>query len=169
MRTKFTEKIRENLEDVAIAHRVWIYDASIVLEFLRSTFMPTQFFIKEEYLNGDETPNIMRHFKYPLTRDSYIPLSTIYEYYLMFRQQRPYTKEIETRFKFGVILKKLRLRQHGWLVDKRRFGREQIVLYGPLMLRVKASTEDRQRFPVTQLPNTSVQISTKDADDEGAD
>lgn len=171
MRTKFTEKTRENLEDVAIAHRVWIYDASIVLEFLRSTFMPTQYFIKEGYLNSDSTPDIMKHFKYPLTREAYLPLSTVYEYYLMFRQQRPYTKEIETRFKFGVILKKLRLRQHGWLVDKRRFGREQNVLYGPLMLRVKANLDDRTKFPVKPYSSmsseiTSIQISTKDADDE---
>lgn len=166
MRTMLSEKRRKVLQNVSIENRVWIYDASIILEFLRSTFMPTSYFVKDDYVNGDFTPHIDRHFKQPLTKKSYLSIVQAYEYYLMFRQQRPYTSEIETRFKFGVILKKLSLRQHGWLIEKRRFGREQVVMVGPLMLRVQASPEDRTRFPVGGRLSTSVELSTYDAEDD---
>lgn len=43
------ENVKERLAHVPEAKRSHIYDATIVLEFLAATFMPTKFFLPENF------------------------------------------------------------------------------------------------------------------------
>lgn len=169
MRTKLNDSRPKNLDGVAFRDRVWIYNADVILEFLNSTFMPTRYFIKDEYEMSVEKPDLHHHFKNPLTRNSYLPFNKVYEYYMLFRQQRPYTKEIESRFKFGVILKKMTLGKNGWLIEKKRVGRDQQIFVGPLVLRVSVDLEMRSKFPVNKMNLSESEIKFSPHDVEEVD
>lgn len=150
--------------------RVFIYNASIILEFLKQTLMPTAFFLNSEgfksLLPGVDIER--KHLKNPddLEKEKFT-IGDLYEFYKLFRQQKDYTSEIESRYKFSIILKKLNLIKNGWKFRFRRVGRAQLVYLSPAQLRVRVPLEIRKLFPPggMDLDKGQVEIVPEDLSD----
>lgn len=167
---KIPKNINQKMRGVAKSDRVFIYNAAIIIEFLNSTFMPTVFFLNFEGRSkigpGIEIrPPMMNN--PDLLEYHAISIGQMYDYYKMFREQKEYTAEIETRYKFGLIIKKLTFTQNGWQFNVKRKGRAQINMVAPAMLRVKATAEDRSSFPVGEknLSRGVVEVTPEDFQD----
>lgn len=168
---KMPKNINQKLKNVPINNRVFCYDATIIIDFLNRTFMPLEFFVKKESLNeiGSGVSPRMEHMKEPQKfLDLFMSVGTMYDYYMMFRNQADYTAPVETRWRFGLIIKKLVYSKNGWQFNVRRSGRAQIWQAGPAMLRVKATEQERNDFKVA-APNVLAGQVEVDIDDVGAE
>lgn len=159
------EKVNKRLAGLPQDKRVWIYNADIILEFLNETFVPTQTFLREgaKILVG-ETLNFS-HLKdgKKVVTEQMMKADDLYDLYIMFRNHKDYTAEIETRFKFSTILGKMRLYKNGWEFLKRRSTRRQTIVIGPLVMRSRA--EDKTTLaPVakTDLSKAQVEVTKED-------
>lgn len=166
---KIPNNINETLSGVPIEKRVFIYDATIIIEFLQSTFMPLPYHITPDALKsvgaGHELSkkDLKDSSKYDAL---FLSLYKLYEYYQAFREHRPYTTPIESRYKFSIIIKKLLLPKNGWQFEVRRVGRAQLIYVGPCELRAQATPEMRQLYPVpSQVKVETVNVGTKDLQD----
>lgn len=168
---KIPKNINQKLKHVPTNNRVYCYDATILIDFLNRTFMPLPYFVKKESLN-DIGPGVsprMEHMKEPQKfMDHFLSVSDMYEFYLMFRNQTDYTVPVETRWRFGLIIKKLIYSKNGWQFNVRRVGRAQLWYAGPVMLRVKASDEDRLKYKIGTPDVLAGQIEL-DTDDIGSE
>lgn len=146
-------KTQKRLKGVPIENRSFIYDATILLEFLNQTLMPNSFF---------ETPEGKA-----LLPQAKISHGDLYDYYKMFRQQKDYTHELESRYKFSVMMSKLLLMKNGWQFERRRIGRGQIVYFSPCILRVKVDTALRKMFPPAKIDmaNAVLKVTKEDHED----
>lgn len=147
------ENTQAKLRGVPIEKRVFIYDATIVIEFLNETLMPYNYFYDQQ---GKLRENI--------GEEPALSLGDLYEYYKMFRQQKPYTSPIESRYKFSIIMKKLHLDRNGWRFNVRRVGRAQIIYLFPSLLRVKVDPEIRKNFPPLKRGLSEGQVEVEHAD-----
>ena len=153
--------VEKRLKRVAEEHRVFIYNAEIVIEFLNYTFMPTRFFLKPDAELGPAIDLEEKHLTDPdALGDQLLDVNTLYEYYRLFREAKSYTAEIETLFKFKVILGKMRLLKNGWEFFRIRKGRAQIVSYAPLVLRAKVPVEIRDQYPIIKTNVAEGQVPT---------
>lgn len=167
---KIAKNINQKLKHVDIKDRVYMYDAGIIIEFLNRTFMPLPYFVKSESLPliGASVSPRMEHMKDPKKfLDQFMSVGKIYDFYLMFRQQMDFTTPVETRWRFGLIMKKLLYSKNGWQFSIKRVGRAQIWHAGPVMLRVQASVEDRQNFAVAKTNVLAGQVESSVEDLNG--
>lgn len=137
--------VKERLAGVPESHRSHIYDASIVLEFLAATFMPTKFFLPEGFSPTPGTPlgaTSMRK----VSEGKEMMLRDLYDLYLLFREEKDYTTKIESRYIFGIIVRNLRYYKNRWEFITWRVGVAQIWHVGPLVMRKDVSAEDRAKF-----------------------
>ena len=158
--------IKRRLESIPAEKRVWIYSAEIILEFLGHNFIPTKFFLT---VNGSveakARPMKTEDFK---ESDSFkkhrISVNELYEQYLLFREKCDYTAEVETKFKFSIILNKLSYGQNGWEFIKARVSRQQIISFGPIQRRDELKAEVRKDYPInkTTLEGAQIPVSMKD-------
>lgn len=158
------EKTQERIKNIPPENRVFIYDAEIILEFLKQTFIPTHFFLKSDPkigLSGKVLEQTDFKEDYEFANFS-LPLETLYEYYLLFREQKDYTAPVETKFKFNLIISKLRYNKNGWEFIRRRHTRNQIPTAYPFLLRVRANDEIREKYPVNYTNKTDVESSQVD-------
>ncbi len=166
------ENISQKLKNVPVEKRVWIYNADIIIEFLNSTFMPTKFFLKNEGMSVAPGKQLVFEDFNPGAFEAEtvrITMTDLYKYYLMFRQNKDYTSEIETKFKFQVIIKKLRYYKNGWEFIVTRFTRNQILIVYPALLRIKATSEDRAKYPVSReqdVVSAQVDVAFNDLQEE---
>jgi hypothetical protein len=163
-------KDRPELSLVPLEKRVFIYNALIIIEFLELTFMPTGYFLNSkgrvdvatsknlepEYMND---PNVLKNEKYTI--------GELYDFYKLFRNQKDYTSPVESRFKFGLILKRLDYKKNGWQFISFRKSQAQLVYLSPLLLRVKVPLETRKDYPVgkVDLGEAQVEVTPEDAND----
>lgn len=165
------EKTAERLHGVPLENRAFIYDATIIIEFLNQTFMPVSYFLSPKGykdiagVNPFEKENFKESDTLEKHRES---VGTVYDWYKLFREQRDYTAPIESRYKFQVILKKLNFSKNGWCFDVKRVGRAQIIYFAPMMLRARAPKEHKEMFPPmkSKLEETPVEVSAADHDDD---
>lgn len=144
------DKTAEKLKHVPVKDRVFIYNATTILEFLNKTFMPTYYFLNQEGAKrmGPGVTIEKRDLNNPDDLDNCrFTLGEIYDFYKMYRQQSDYTSEIESRYKFSIILKKLSYFKNGWKLNTKRVGRAQFVYFSPLLLRIKVPVEVRKDIP----------------------
>lgn len=149
---KISESTLENIKHIPLQDRVHIYDASIVIEFLNATFMPTAYCLTVGALSkaiagyklmpGDLTDSIKGK------EDLYISIGKLYEYYSAYRKTKDYTRKIESRYKFSIIMKHLNFNKNGWYLNVKRIGRAQIIYVGPLVFRASVPQIDKERYPV---------------------
>lgn len=161
------EKVKERLKFTPMEKRVWIYNADIIMEFLEQTFMPTSYFLKPtcnpkpgKKIDAENfyIPEEVKEFETEMMFDD------LYKTYLTFRNYKKYTSEIESRYKFGIIIGKLRFYKNGWELMKVRRGRKQTIIVYPLVLRVKVSEHTRAQYPI-QKPNILKAQVEVDSDD----
>lgn len=133
-------------------NRVWIYNASIILEFLDQTLMPTRMFLKGDGIQVQPGNNISKGDlkDFSILNDYSMSADELYNLYLLFRESKPYTIEIETKYKFKLILSKVKFFSNGWEFIRMRRGREQVIHFAPVMLRSKASAKLRDQYPPTR-------------------
>lgn len=156
------EKVKERLAGVPDSHRSHIYDASIVLEFLVATFMPTKFFLPQ---NFSPTPGIQlgANSMRKVSDGKEMSLRDLYDLYLLFREEKDYTSKIESRYIFGIIVRHLRYYKNRWEFITWRVGTAQIWHIGPLVMRKDVSAEDRNRF-AAKLEETGPEGKEVEAD-----
>lgn len=144
------QKTEERLRNVPREHRVFIYNASIIIEFLSKTLMPLPYFIKansmQKLMSGESliATDYNRESDY---ENESLTIGELYDFYKMFRQQSDYTTPIESRYKFSVILSKLDYIKNGWQFEKRRVGRAQLIFLRPAQIRVRVPEEVRKQYP----------------------
>lgn len=148
---KIPKDINQKLAKVPVNKRVFIYDATLIIEFLNATFMPMEYYFTHEafYRIGGGSSIKRNDLKNPEKyADSFLSLYQMYEYYKMFRNNKDYTKQIESRYQFSIIIKKLNLSKNRWQFEVKRVGRAQLIYVGPVELRVKVPIEIRKKYPV---------------------
>lgn len=155
------ENVKEKLAGVPEAKRSHIYDATIVLEFLAATFMPTRFFLPENFKPAPGMPLGKKSMR-AVSQDCNLQLSRLYEMYLLFREEKDYTAKIESKYIFGIIIRNLRFYKNHWEFVVYRVGVAQIWHAGPLRLRIDVPAEVRAKFTNTIKP--TVEEITVEAD-----
>lgn len=156
------EKVKERLAGVPESRRSHIYDASIVLEFLVTTFMPTKFFLPEGF---SPTPGIQLGEKSmrKVSEGKALSIGDLYEMYMLFREEKDYTAKIESKYIFGIIIRNLRYYKNGWEFVVYRVGVAQIWHVGPLVMRKDVPAEVRGKY-AARLENKTVEGNTVEAD-----
>jgi hypothetical protein len=158
------EKTQERLSYTAQEDRVYIYDASLVLEFLRETFINPKAFIVTERLErlGDE---ISRELFAEASNFQKLGLSKaeIYEEYIKWRMTKPYSTPLEKMWKFFVILKRMRFYKNGWQFASYRKGTAQIVYFTPLKRRSESTFGERMVSNPSEIPKSEeVEVTQED-------
>lgn len=161
------DSVNKRLQNVPIEKRVFLYDATLVIEYLNSTFMPMSFVLKKEAFTvvGPGNPISAENMNNPdlFTHESaWLSMHKLYEYYCMFRNSRGYTAPVENKYKFGIIIKKLLLPKNGWQFNVKRQGRAQLIIVGPIVLRSAVSPEVRKAYPVPTPKVDTVEVTPKD-------
>ena len=155
-------KVKERLEGVPENRRSHIYDASLVLEFLAQTFMPTRYFIPENFVPTPGKPLGQKSMR-AVSEDAQMSMRDLYHLYQIWREEKDYTARVESRYQFGIIIRHLRLYKNGWEFTIWRVGVAQIWHVGPLKLRLDLPADVRAKFPA-RLEEKSVESSTVEAD-----
>lgn len=153
------ENIDRRLEGIPDNKRSHIYNAMLVLQFLEETFMPLRYFLPKEF-----KPEPMRLGEKSMKKISdgkALSIGQLYDLYRLWREEKPYTKEIETRYIFGIIIKNLRYYRNGWEFAYYRVGSAQIWHVGPLVMRNQAPL-DAQREYKPEVPGA--EASSVEAD-----
>lgn len=163
------KKIKKRLENVPLRNRVWIYNAELIIEFLNRTYMPTKFFLSTEgALRGKEDDLLEEDFQ-GFQNTQRISLDDLYEGYLLFREKENYTAEIESKYKFSLILNKMNYQFNRWEFRKSRYSRNQIIMYGPLQKRADFTADVRAGYPIekTTLEGGQVEVNFQDMQSDG--
>lgn len=157
------KKIKERMESIDPQNRVFIYDASIILEFLRDTYVNPRFYLIDPTLSSEEV-FARSNFK---NKDDYIGLSQkrekIYDEYVKWRVNKDYTAPIEASYKFGMILGKMRFARNGWQFNPMRRGLHQVVYITPVRSRNDASVDEWKASPLNgKMNNPIIEHTLKD-------
>lgn len=155
-------KVKERLAGIPDSKRSHIYDASIVIEFLTKTLMPTAYFLPPNFSPKPGTPLGQKSMR-RVAEGKSMMVRDLYELYLQFREEKDYTSRIESRYIFGIIIKNLRYYKNKWEFVVYRVGVAQLWYIGPVMLRSDASVEDQNRFKAT-VEDTSPEATQIEAD-----
>lgn len=168
------EKLRERMKRVAPENRVYIYDAQIIIKFLSATFMPLQYFLSDEGIEELKRPIELdkKHFKNPDdAHEKALRIQQLYDYYLLFRQAMPYTRPIETLWRFRLIIKKLRWYRNGWQFKISRRGVDRFWYASPAVLRSSIPAEEKMAYPVPgeNVEQAQLEMKPEDYKDEADD
>lgn len=142
------ENVRKRLEGVPENKRSHIYYAGIIIEFLEQNFVPTRAWLPELYKIFPGTPVDNKEFS-ASAREYRMKLSELYDLYLRWREVKDYTSEIESKFKFSVIIRHLRLYKNGWEFDVYRVGSAQVWYLGPIAFTKDLPQTRRKIEPAT--------------------
>lgn len=148
--------VKQRLGSVDPKNRVYIYDGSIIIEFFRSSFMPMQYFFPNLVVKAGEPITKSKEFK-DAAKDHHMSMRDLYQLYVLWREEKDYTKKIESRYVFSLITRHLKMYQNGWEQYVYRVGRDQIWHSGPLVLRT--STVIGQPEPAKPEPVSADQAS----------
>lgn len=162
---KISKNIEEKLSGVPMQKRVFLYDASIIIEFLNATYMPMSYLLTPEAMKRLGADSYIRKsdMKDPSKYgELFVSLYQLYEFYKKFREARSYTFPIESKYKFSIIIKKILLPKNGWQFEVKRVGRAQLIYVGPMELRVKVPLEIRELYPVEVSTPSEVKLSLID-------
>ncbi len=133
-------KTRKRLENIDLQNRVFIYDGTLILEFLRETFVNPKEFVDmpEDILEyGRDQFKDQENFKgLGMFKEQ------IYDLYLEWRDIKDYTTAIENRYRFFLILGKLTFRRNGWQFTKYRTGTDQSICFTPMKQLLEATNEE---------------------------
>lgn len=155
-------KVKERLAGIPESKRSHIYDASLVLDFLVATFLPTKFFLPEKFNPEPGLPLGEKSMR-KISEKYNMSIGDLYEMYLLFREEKDYTSPIESRYIFGIIIKNLRYYKNRWELTAWRVGTAQIWFIGPLKMRKDATHEERIRF-TTKVEDQRIDAITVKAD-----
>ncbi len=147
------DRTKERLDGVPESERVFIYDAGLIIKFLSETFMPPAAFLPEGYKVPKSLQIEDRGFLERGKKDS-MPISHLYEVYQLWREQKDYTRDVETKYIFSLIVKRLRFYRNGWEFNIFRRGTAQIWHAGPLVFRKDVSPAERERYSVPKKEPT---------------
>lgn len=158
------KRTMQRLRGVEQSKRVFIYNADIIIEFLNGTFVPTKAFLTDQKWAETLEPLDKYKFHGQKIDDYCMPMKELYELYRIYREQMPYTSQIESFFKFKIIIGKLRIRKNGWEILRFRRGAKQLLIAGPLLLRTKVNPEDLAAYPIptTTVDKGQVEYEVKD-------
>lgn len=156
------EKVQERLATIPDSHRSHIYDATIILEFLFHTFTPTKFFLPPGFTPTPGMPLGPVSMK-KLAKVNQMMMRDLYDLYLLFREEKDYTRKIESRYIFSIIIRNLRYYKNGWEFSVYRVGAAQIWHVGPLLMRTELTVEQRKEFP-KKMDKTDVEAILVEAD-----
>lgn len=156
------ELVQERLAGIPEEKRSHIYNATLVLEFLTATFMPTAFFLPVNFKVQPGIPLGEKSMR-AIAKDKAISISDLYDIYLLFREERDYTAPIESKYIFSIIVRNLRFYKNGWEFIPWRVGVAQIWYIGPLILRTNVPDDVRKNF-ASKLLNKSISATTVEAD-----
>lgn len=156
------DKVEERLSGVPDNKRSHIYNASIVLEFLVQTFMPTRFFLPPGFSPTPGTPLGQKSMR-KISEGKEMSIGDLYNLYQLFREEKDYTARIESRYIFGIIIRNLRYYKNAWEFTTWRVGTAQIWHVGPLQLRSDIPADVRAKF-APKLEEKSVEATTVEAD-----
>lgn len=154
------ENVKERLAHVPEAKRSHIYDATIVLEFLAATFMPTKFFLPENFKPTPGQPLGPKSMR-AIAKENNFKMTELYDLYLLYREEKDYTMKIESRYIFGIIIRNLRYYKNHWEFVVYRVGTAQIWHVGPLKLRSDVPAEIRNKFAAQQYEKTVDEITVE--------
>lgn len=154
--------VKERLAGIPDSKRSHIYDASIVIEFLTQTLMPTAYFLPPGFSPQPGTPLGQKSMR-KVSEGKSMMVRDLYELYLQFREEKDYTSRIESRYIFGIIIRNLRYYKNKWEFVIYRVGVAQLWYLGPVMLRADAPLEDQKRFS-TKVADTSLEATQIEAD-----
>lgn len=141
-----TDNTKKRLEGVPDNERVFIYDAGIIMRFLRETFMPT-----ESYLEGYEPKSAasidLQSFN-DKGKENAMSIRDLYDIYLLWRERQTYSRDTESPYIFSLIVKRLRYYRNGWEFHIFRRGAAQIWYAGPLVYRKDVTPGERERYAI---------------------
>lgn len=156
------EKVKERLAGVPDESRSHIYDASIVIEFLAATFMPTKFFLPAGFSPAPGMPLGAKSMR-KAAEGKAMSMRDLYDLYVLFREEKDYTVKIESRYIFSIIIRHLRFYKNRWEFTVYRVGVAQIWHVGPLVLRKDVPAEVRAKYSIR--PNLkTIESATVEAD-----
>lgn len=147
---------KKRLSGVPYKDRVFVYNASIIIEFLNRTFMPLPYFVPVEKIaakNGKPLGKLDLLMGPYDEKEHRGPMKDLYDLYLLYRQQAPYSSPVESRFQFSIIVRRMLYLKNGWQFMVRRTSRSQVVTVAPLLIRSQAPVESQRAFPA---PATNV-------------
>lgn len=156
------KNVKERLAGVPEEKRSHIYDATIVIEFLAATFMPTRYFVPDNFKATPGQPLGPKSMR-ALCKDQNLRLTELYDLYLLYREEKDYTMKIESRYIFSIIIRNLRYYKNHWEFLVYRVGAAQVWHVGPLLLRSDVPAEKRNRF-AEKIHDQTVDEITVEAD-----
>ena len=151
------KNIDERFAGVPDSKRSHIYYAGLIIEFLDQNFVATRKWLPDLYKVQPGTPVDNDDFR-AQAREHRLKMSELYDLYLRWREVKDYTSEIESKFKFGVIVRHLRLYKNGWEFDVHRVGTAQIWHVGPLALIKDLPEVSRRKVEPATIERGSVEI-----------
>lgn len=154
------ENVKERLAGVPENKRSHIYDATIVIEFLAATFMPTKYFLPGDFKPTPGQPLGPKSMR-ALSKEHNLKMTELYDLYLLYREEKDYTMKIESRYIFGIIIRNLRYYKNHWEFVTYRVGTAQIWHVGPLLLRADVPAEKRNAFAAKQHEQTVDEITVE--------
>lgn len=162
---KISNNINEKLAHVPMEKRVFMYDATLIIEFLSATFMPPVYQLTKEALHriGAGSTIKKEDMQDPEKfQNLFVSLYDMYVYYEKYRAFKGYTAPIESRYKFSLIIKKMLLPKNGWQFAVKRVGRAQLIYVGPCELRANVDASIRAMYPIGETKPEEVKINTRD-------
>lgn len=142
------DNTKKRLQGVPDGDQVFIYDAGIIIRFLRETFMPTVSFFPEGYAPKPASPIDLASFS-EQGKEHSMSVRDLYEVYGLWRERQEFTREIETPYVFSLIVKRLRYYRNGVEFHVFRRGVAQIWYVGPLVYRKDVTPGERERYAIS--------------------
>lgn len=139
------ENIQRRMKGVPESKRSHMYNAITILEFLEESFMPLKYFLPPTFKPAPLLPLGEKSMK-KISEGKTLSIGQLYDLYRLWREEKPYTSAVETRYIFGIIIKNLRLYRNGWEFAYFRVGTAQIWNVGPLVMRNTVPVEDQRKW-----------------------
>lgn len=158
----------ERLKHVDPQDRVFVYDAGIILEFLRDTYVNPRQFLLLKNVPSEISFEIMKfHFAIPGDHDGRaVARQEMYDEYVKWRFNKNYTTPVEKPYRFFLLLGKMKFAINGWQFKRLRKGISQMVYFTPVVKRF--GHEDRGILDHSEIVEAVVtkftEILTEDID-----
>jgi hypothetical protein len=130
------EKTKARQQDVPERDRVYIYDAGLPLKFIRDTFVPTEAYLPPGYRPEPSMQIYTEEFRDAALKHG-MAIAKLYDLYIDWRTKQPFTRPLETRYVFSLIVKRARFYRNGVEFSIYRRGAAQTWTAGPIQYRGK--------------------------------
>lgn len=158
------EKTQQRLSTTAPEDRVYIYDASLILEFLRESFINPKAFVDVNRIDAT-TNEVTKEAFHDSENFKALGLSKaeLYELYIKWRLKKTYTTRLEKMWKFFLILRRMRFYKNGWQFGSYRQGSAQIVYFTPFKKHADGTFEEKiLSNPLLKPADNSVEVTQSD-------